>query len=71
MTSFVASAAKSAASAAASQLPPPASAIWHATTDGANTRALAQDADGRLVGFALTGSAVAERMALLRTLAVA
>jgi rubredoxin-NAD+ reductase len=50
--------------------PPPRgmAGVWNFEGEGADIRATCRDADGRLLGYALTGTAVQERLALNREL---
>ena len=41
---------------------------WHIEADGGNVRAQYRDAGGNLLGFALTGDATREKMALQKEL---
>jgi rubredoxin-NAD+ reductase len=42
--------------------------IWTVEGEGVNIKALCRDASGKLLGYALTGSAVMEKLALNREL---
>ncbi|WP_231422279.1 NAD(P)/FAD-dependent oxidoreductase [Pseudomonas sp. Leaf59] len=50
--------------------PPPrgTEGVWSVEGEGANIKALCRDASGRLLGYALTGSAVMEKLALNKEL---
>ncbi|KAB0568517.1 FAD-dependent oxidoreductase [Pseudomonas palleroniana] len=50
--------------------PPPrgTEGVWNVEGQGADIKALCRDADGRLLGYALTGSAVMEKLALNKEL---
>jgi rubredoxin-NAD+ reductase len=50
--------------------PPPRGleGIWTVEGEGVNIKALCRDASGKLLGYALTGSAVMEKLALNREL---
>jgi rubredoxin-NAD+ reductase len=48
--------------------PPNAAGVWEETVDGANVRALFRSPDRRLLGYALTGSAAADKNALTKEL---
>jgi len=50
--------------------PPPrgTNGVWSVEGQGADIKALCHDADGNLLGYALTGTAVMEKLALNKTL---